>query len=85
MVHRFLIIIWNGRNEQIFKRKFLVAESEPVKEIKRRATKYIKEYTPQELTAETQGTYAGVYKCDKFTYLPIECILSKDLIKNKWE
>ena len=33
MVNRYLIIIWNSRNEQIFKRKFLVAESEPVKEI----------------------------------------------------
>ena len=85
MVNRYLIIIWNNRNEQIFKRKFLVSESGQIKEIKRRATKYIKEYAPQEVTAETQGVYAGVYKCDKFSYLPIECVLAKDLIKNKWE
>ena len=85
MVNRYLIIVWNSRNEQIFKRKFLVGESEPVKEIKRRVTKYIKEYAPQEVTAETQGVYAGVYKCDKFAYLPLDCILWKDLIKNKWE
>ena len=85
MLNRFLIIIWNSRNEQIFKRKFLVGELEPIKEIKRRATIYIKEYTPQEINTETQGTYAGVYRCDKFSYLPIDCILSKDLIKNKWE
>ena len=85
MVNRYLIIVWNNRNEQIFKRKFLVSESETVKEIKRRATKYIKEYAPQEVTAETQGVYAGVYKCDKFSYLPIECVLATDLIKNKWE
>lgn len=84
MVNRYLIIIWNNR-EQIFKRKFLVGESESIKEIKRRVTKYLKEYALQELTAETQGVYAGVYKCDKFSYLPIDCILSKDLIKNKWE
>ena len=84
MVNRYLIIVWNNRNEQIFKRKFLVSESETVKEIKRRATKYIKEYAPQEVTTETQGVYAGVYKCDKFSYLPIECVLAKDLIKNKW-
>ena len=85
MVNRYLIIIWNNRNEQIFKRKFLVSESGQIKEIKRRATKYIKEYAPQEVTAETQGVYAGVYKCDKFSYLPIECVLAKDLIKIKWE
>ena len=85
MVNRYLIIIWNSRNEQIFKRKFLVAESEPVKEIKRRVTKYLKEYAPQELNAETQGGYAGVYRCDTFAYVPLDCILSKDLIKNKWE
>ena len=85
MVNRYLIIVWNNRNKQIFKRKFLVAESESIKQIKMRVTKYIKEYIPQEVTAETQGVYAGVYKCDKFSYLPIECVLAKDLIKNKWE
>ena len=85
MVNRYLIIVWNNRNKQIFKRKFLVAETESIKQIKMRVTKYIKEYIPQEVTAETQGVYAGVYKCDKFSYLPIECVLAKDLIKNKWE
>lgn len=52
------------KGKQIF--NLSSGESEPIKEIKRRATKYIKEYAPQELTAETQGVYAGVYKCDKF-------------------
>ena len=85
MVNRYLIIVWNNRNEQIFKRKFLVAETESIKQIKMRVTKILKEELKQDLNPENNGTYAGVYKCDKFSYLPIECVLAKDLIKNKWE